>query len=303
VFDVVGFALSRRAKYTGPERRKAKRWRPRPLRLLLSLVVLVAVLYAAALLWLVGQETRIVFDARSTLAASRPSFPYEQIELPRADGRRQFAWAMPVDAAETAPWVLFLHGNAATIASRVNISHYRQLRALGLSVLAPEYRGFGGLDGVPSETSLSGDARAAYDYLRVARGIPPARIVIYGWSLGGAVAVNLASETDQAAVILEGTPASLVAIGQQRYPLFPIRFLMRNPFDVVDKVGRIRSPLLFLHSPEDLVIPMAEGRRLFEAARAAKRFVEMRGGHVDASEVDNVRFESAIEEFLRPLFP
>lgn len=290
-------------KYTGPERRKSGRWRPRPVRVLLALVVLLAVLYGGAILWLVSQETRLVFEARSTLSPSRPAFPYEQVDLPRTDGRRQFAWLMPVDGAAEAPWVIFLHGNAATIASRVNISHYQQLRALGLSVLAPEYRGFGGLDGEPTEKSLSVDARAGYDYLRTARRVSSGRIVIYGWSLGGGVAVNLAAETEQAAVILEGAPASLVAIGQQRYPLFPIRLLMRNPFDVVDRVGRIQSPMLFLHSPDDVVIPLAEGRRLYEAARAVKTFVEVRGGHVDASEADGERFKESIERFLRPLFP
>src|SRR6185295_10073466 len=119
------------------------------------------------------------------------------------------------------------HGNAATIASKVNISHYRQLRSLGLNILAPEYRGFAGLDGVPTEAALATDARAAYDYLRSSRKVPATHIVIYGWSLGAAVAVGLASTVEEGAVILEGAPASLVAIGSRRYPFFPIRLIMR----------------------------------------------------------------------------
>ena len=90
--------------------------------------------------------------------------------------------------SDDGPWALYLHGNAATIASNINISHYRQLRRVGLNVLAPEYRGFGGLDGPPTEAALGADARAAYDYLRGTRGIAASRIVIYGWSLGSAVA-------------------------------------------------------------------------------------------------------------------
>jgi fermentation-respiration switch protein FrsA (DUF1100 family) len=255
--------------------------------------------YAAAVLWLSTQETRMVFEARSTLAAGRPAFPYEQIDLPRADGARQFAWVMRHGTSDAGPWVLYLHGNAATIASKVNISHYGQLRALGLNVLAPEYRGFGGLDGTPTETALEADARAAYDYLRVARHIPPSRIVIYGWSLGAAVAVNLASQVAQAAVILEGAPASLVDIGQRRYPFFPVRLMMRNPFESLHKIERIPSPILFLHSPDDAVIPISEGRRLFDAARSEKTFVEVRGGHVSASEVDAERFYGSIRPFLK----
>ena len=284
--------------YKGPERRLQPRWRPRPVRLILALLLIVAMGYAAAVLYLITQETRLVFQAGRTLSTARPAFPYEQIDVPRSDGERQFAWVMRNGASDNGTWVLFLHGNAATIASRVNIAHYSELRNLGVNVLAPEFRGFGGLEGVPTERVLAADARAAYDYLRTARQIAPSRIVIYGWSLGSAVAVQLASEVEQAAVILEGAPASLVDIGQNRYPFFPIRLLMRNPFESIRRIDRIRAPLLFLHSPEDAVIPIAEGRRLYEAARSEKTFIEVRGGHVDATNVDTKRFYGAIRTFL-----
>jgi fermentation-respiration switch protein FrsA (DUF1100 family) len=260
---------------------------------------LLAAAYLGAMIWLVSQETRIVFEAGRPLGEARPSFPYEQIELRRADGARQFAWTMPQGAdGGDRTWVLYLHGNRATIASRVNIARYQQLRELGLSVFAPEYRGYGGLDGVPSEAGLNADARAAYEHLHGERRVPPERIVIYGWSLGSAVAVDLASQVRSAAVILEGAPASLVAIGQQQYPLFPIRLLMRNPFESIRKIGRIQAPMLFIHSPEDAVIPIAEGRRLFEAAIAPKSFVEVRGGHIYAYEKDRATFLGAIRRFL-----
>ena len=86
--------------------------------------------------------------------------------------------------------------------------------------------------------------------------------MIFGWSLGAAVAVELAVDRRGAGVVLEGAPASIVAIGQQRYPIFPVRWIIRNPFNAIDKVARIRSPLLFLHSPEDAVVPFAEGTAL-----------------------------------------
>ena len=254
--------------------------------------------YAAAVLYLITQETRLVFQAGRTLSAARPDFPYQQIDVPRTDGARQFAWIMRSRNVDDGTWVLFLHGNAATIAARVNIAHYTELRSLGLNVMAPEYRGFAGLDGVPTEAVLAEDARAAYDYLRTTRKIAPSRIVIYGWSLGAAVAVGLASETEQGAVVLEGAPASLVDIGQRRYPFFPIRLIMRNPFESLQRIRRIRAPILFLHSPEDAVIPIEEGRRLYDAAAGEKTFIEVRGGHVDATNVDTERFYSAIRTFL-----
>lgn len=262
------------------------------------LLAVVAIGYAAGVVWLVTQETRIVFRANETLAAGRPPFRYDQIDLPRADGARQFAWIMRRGSSDDRIWALFLHGNAATIASSVNITHYAQLRTLGLNVIAPEYRGFAGLEGVPTEWTLASDARAAYDYLRGTLHVPASRIVIYGWSLGSAVAVDLAADVEQAAVILEGAPASLVDIGRRRYPFFPIRLLMRSPFESIRKIDRIHAPLLFLHSPEDDVIPIEEGRRLYEAARGDKQFVEMRGGHVYASQVDADRFSAAVRAFL-----
>lgn len=266
-------------------------------RLLAGLALLPIVAYAGAMVWLVTQETALIFQAGRPLGDLRPQTPYEQVFLDAETGR-QPAWVMRARAnTETRPWVIYLHGNDANIGTRMNIVHYDQLAKLGLNVLAPEYRGFAGLAGVPTEQGLARDARSAYDYARRHLGAAPQRIVIYGWSLGSAVAVTLASQVDEAAVILEGAPASIVAIGEQRYPFFPIRYLIRNPFESIARIGQVKSPLLFLHSPEDAVIPIAEGRRLFDAAPQPKQFVEVAGGHVYASERDP-RFFPAVRSFL-----
>jgi fermentation-respiration switch protein FrsA (DUF1100 family) len=269
-------------------------------RIAVLLALLVLVIYAAAVLWLLSQETRLVFQAGQPLGERRPQRPFTQARIPRADGLEQFAWIMPHDGdGGSRPWVLFLHGNASTIASRLNILHYEQLRSLGLNVLAPEYRGYAGLDGVPTERALETDARAAYDYARSQLHVPAERLIIFGWSLGSAVAVDLASKVDEAGLIVEGAPASIVDIGQHQYPFFPIRLLMRNPFQSIRKVRDVHSPMLFLHSPEDDLIPIGEGRRLFDAALPPKEFVEVRGGHVYASERDTAVFFGAVRHFLQ----
>jgi fermentation-respiration switch protein FrsA (DUF1100 family) len=249
--------------------------------------------------WLITQETRLVFEAGRSLGDLRPAAPFEDVWIERAGEPRQRLWIMraPVDS-DARPWVLYLHGNAANIASRLNILHCEQLRALGLNVIAAEYRGFGGMEGVPAEAAVNRDARSGYDYLRGPLHADPRRLIVYGWSLGSAVAVDLTANVDEAAVILEGAPASLVAIGARRYPYFPIRLIMRNPFESIKKIDRIGSPVLFVHSPEDAIIPFEEGRRLFEAAPSPKQFVEVAGGHVYASERDP-RFFPAIRSFLQ----
>jgi uncharacterized protein len=268
------------------------------IRVLAGLLLLAIFAYGGAMVWLVVRETTLVFEAGKPLGNLRPRTPFEQVFVDAESGR-QPAWIMraPIEP-DARPWVIFLHGNGANIASRMNILHYEQLSGLGLNVMAPEYRGFAGLQGVPTERGLGRDARAAYDYLRQRLRADPRRIVIYGWSLGSAVAVDLASQVDEAAVVLEGAPASIVAIGQQRYPFFPIRLLIRNPFESIVRIDKVGSPLLFLHSPEDVVVPIAEGRRLFEAAPPPKQFVEVRGGHVYASEKDP-QFFPAVRSFLR----
>jgi pimeloyl-ACP methyl ester carboxylesterase len=269
-------------------------------RALVAVLLLAVLAYGGAMVWLAANETRLVFHAITELGDRRPSEPYEQIDRAPAEGGPIYAraWVLPAAApADSRTWVIFLHGNDSNIGSRLNILHAEQLRALGLSVIAPEYRGFGGLDGVPTEDGLAQDAQRWYDFLRNQKQVEPRRIVIYGWSLGSAVAVTLASRVEEAAVILEGAPASVVAIGQQQYPYFPIRLLIRNPFESILRVGRVRSPMLFLHSREDAVIPFAEGQRLFAAAPQPKQFVEVSGGHVYASERDP-RFFPAIRAFL-----
>lgn len=269
-------------------------------RAIVAIGITAALGYGAAVGYLMTQETRLVFAAGRPLAESRPSGAFDQVDITRADGQRQFGWVLKnAEHGDSAPWLLFLHGNRATIASRVNIVRYEQLRALGLNVFTPEYRGFGGLDGVPTEASVSADARYGYEYVRQQLGIPPERIVIYGWSLGSAVAVNVASDVPSAAVILEGAPASLVAIGERQYPWMPIRLVMRNPFESILKIKKIKAPMLFLHSPTDTVIPIEEGRRLYDAAPEPKQFVEISGGHIRPAEEDGARMFNAVREFLQ----
>jgi fermentation-respiration switch protein FrsA (DUF1100 family) len=271
-------------------------------RVVFAVLALAVLAYGGAMLWLVTQETRLVFQNDAPLGDRRPAKPYTQIDWNDGEGSHQHAgraWIVPsTDAPERKPWLIFLHGNASNIASRLNILHYERLRALGVNVFAPEYRGYAGLEGTPSESGLAEDARLAYQQLRRQQKVDPNRIIIYGWSLGSAVAVNLASHVDEAAVILEGAPASIVAIGQRRYPYFPIRLLIRNPFESIARIDKIGSPVLFLHSREDEVIPFAEGRRLFDAAPQPKQFVEVSGGHVYASEKDP-QFFPAIRAFLQ----
>jgi fermentation-respiration switch protein FrsA (DUF1100 family) len=266
-------------------------------RALLVLVVLAAVLYGGAIAWLMANETRLVFVAQP-LGQLRPSAPFEEIAVPGESGLRQLIWVMrSPDASAARPWLFFLHGNASTVASRMNILHYERLRRLGFNVVTAEYRGYGGMEGVPTEAGIESDARAAFETVSERFQLDPRRVVVYGWSLGSAVAIDLAGHVQPAAVILEGAPASIMAIGQQRYPIFPVRQIMRNPFESILKIHSVTSPKLFLHSRDDELVPIEEGRRLFDAAPAPKQWVEVTGGHIYAAERDPAFF-AHVESFL-----
>lgn len=228
------------------------------------------------MLWLRTLEDQLVYYPTRILIATPDDYglPYQEFELKTEDGVRINAWAIP--ASDDAPWLVYFHGNGQ------NISHYlgftRRLHGFGLNVLMPEYRGYGQSEGTPSEEGLYTDARAAYVYLQ-GQGISSDRIVLYGFSLGSGVAVNLAQEHKVAAVILEAPFTSLPDVARDVYRVVP-RFLMRNRFDTLAKIERVHAPLLIMHGRPDRVVPFRHGIRLYEAANEPKVFLELAGDHV-----------------------
>jgi fermentation-respiration switch protein FrsA (DUF1100 family) len=207
---------------------------------------------------------------------------------------------MPADSA-TGYWLLICHGNAGNISEVGRPYHYAGLRALGLSLFAFDYRGYGESEGMPSEAGLYRDADAAYRYLRETMAVPPSRIVVFGHSLGSAVAVELVSRVPAAGLVLDGALTSVIERAQELFPYAPVRWVARSRYPSIERVGRLSLPKLFLHAQGDEVIPLAHGRRLFEAAAEPKEFVALRGGHGDAFEVDSAAYFGAIGRFVSAL--
>lgn len=255
------------------------------------------------LLWIF--ESRLIYfpGQQRTLVAppARLDLPVERVEFSTDDEITLVGWAMPAGENSTGLWLLICHGNAGNLSEFDRPLHYVGLRRLGLSLLAYDYRGYGESGGAPSEQGLYRDADAAYRYLRRTRGVPADRIVVFGHSLGSAVAIDLASRAPAAGLIVEGALTSAVDRGQELYPYIPVRRLARSRFGSLDKVAGISVPKLFLHATGDDVIPLAHGRRLFEAAREPKTFVELEGGHADAFDVDSARYYASIARFLTVL--
>jgi fermentation-respiration switch protein FrsA (DUF1100 family) len=278
----------------------------RAIRLLLVVFIVVAVGYAAILIWFRWNEDAILFHPdRGGLAAAplRLNLDSRDVPLRSLDTVRLVARLIPPPAnvpADAAAWILYFHGSSGNVGTLGYNQAWARFRRLGLGVLAVDYRGYGQSGDKPSEVGLYRDADAAYAYLTDTLHVPPSRVVIYGYSLGSAVAIDLASRVPAAGLIVEGAFLSIPARGAELYPFLPVAWLARNRFASVEKISRVRMPKLFIHARLDADVPIAHGRRLFDLAEPPKYFQDVAGGHVNAYEVDPGFFR-AVARFIAGL--
>lgn len=262
--------------------------------------VAVVLAYGSAIAWLMVNEVALVF------APNRKTYPLapdvaariEHVTRTTRGGAPGLLWVMRQPRETDARWVIFLHGNRANVGTPENVSRYRQLQGLGLSVVAPEYPGFGPLAGEPSEVGAVNAARDAWDWLR-STGVPATHIAVYGWSLGSGVATHLARAVDERALVLEGAFTGVDDRGSELYPWLPIRLIIRNPFASRERIANIGSPLLLLHARDDEVIPFSHGEHLLQAARPPKRLVVLKGGHINPNVRDEATYLDALRQFFR----
>ena len=206
-------------------------------------------------------------------------------------------WIRRVEGGVDDPVLLFFHGNAGNLSHRAELLFEFATR-VPAQVFVVGYRGYGRSEGRPSEDGLYLDARAAWRHLAVEDGLPPDRIVIFGKSLGGAVAIDLATEVEPAGLIVESSFTSISDMAGKHYPFVP-KFMIRTRMNSLAKIRTISCPKLFIHSKADRVVPYALGRRLFEAAPEPKRFHEVLGaGHNETWLVGGNAYFDKLTEFV-----
>ena len=276
-------------------------------RIVQGIVALVVLAYAGATAYLKVNETGLVFhpDER-TVAEPGAKFALHQqpVRYTSTDGTTLSAWIVPAAPADSSGmWMVICHGNYGNIGYGQRPEYMAYMRDLGINLFAFDYRGFGASEGAPNEVGVYEDAVASYRYLTDSLHVPPAHIVIFGHSLGSGVAIELATRVPAAALIVEGAYTSVINRGQELYPYLPVKLVATQRFASIDKIGRVTIPKLFLHSPTDDVIPIAHGRALFAAAQEPKRFVEVKGGHMDAYAIDKPTYYGAIADIVRSVTP
>lgn len=200
---------------------------------------------------------------------------FEEVRTTTADGIELHGWFVPAAAADRA--VLFCHGNAGNISHR--LEHLKILHDLGLAVLLFDYRGYGRSSGAPSERGTYLDAHAAWSYLTERKGFAPGQIVVFGESLGGAIAAELARTTDPAALILLAAFTSAPDLARRYYWYLPVRLLARFHYPTSEFVADVRAPVLVIHSRDDEIAPFSHGQQLFRSAGGPKQFLEILGDH------------------------
>jgi uncharacterized protein len=254
-----------------------------------AVAILVYALLVLAL-FLAQRSLQYPVQTRQATAAEAGLTDFRDIALVTPDGERLIGWWKPPQPGRTL--VLYFHGNASSLWGLRE--RMRALGATGRGVLVVAYRGYSGSTGSPTEEGLRHDARTAYEWAR--NGYEPSRIVLYGESLGSAVAVRLATERPVGGVILDGAFTSAAAVARLAYWYVPVSWLMRDQFHSVDVIAGLKAPLLALHGDADATIPLRFGEELFAAAPAPKQFVRLPGaGHGAVLENGGA---AAVESFL-----
>ena len=256
--------------------------------------------------------------------ANLPPGRVHHISVSADDGIQLYGWHVLADGrsahnrddcdrqlAKGGPLVLFFSGNAGNRCYR--IPDLTTFTRLGVDVFLVDYRGYGENEGSPSEEMLAADARAVWNYTVERRKVVPNRIVLYGESLGGGVAVRLAAEMSEAGsppggLLLRSTFSSLTDTATYHYPWLPVRLLLVDRYPSAKRIGAVTCPLLLVHGRRDTIVPIEIGRKLFEAAPQKssigieKRFVELpTTDHNDVLSTAGDEFQDAICQFLKTM--
>ncbi|NEO73266.1 alpha/beta fold hydrolase [Moorena sp. SIO3H5] len=269
----------------------------------------IAIAYALVCTSVLLLQHRLIFCPSSGTENTPADFglPYEEVWLPistKGKVEKIHSWWIPSDSPDSKV-MLYLHGNACDIGAYLEIA--QRLHQVGLSLLLIDYRGYGRSEGkFPRESQLYEDAQVGWDYLVQQRGINPQDIFVYGYSLGGAIGIDLAVRNrEMAGLILEGSFTSMrdMADYEGKYGFLPINLLLTQRFDSISKIKSIQTPILVIHAINDTTVPASMSQVLFDAATVPKQlWLVPDAGHNDLTTVATSEYQQKIREFVTQVY-
>lgn len=244
-------------------------------------------------------ESQIFYpDPLLICTPSEVRLDYEDIWFDTRDEVRLHGWMIP--SPHSSALMLFCHGNAGNVSHRVD--NLRRLHDNGLNVFIFDYRGYGQSNGHITEAGFYMDAEAAYEEARKYATARNLKLVIFGRSLGGTAAVHLGAHFACSGLILESAFTHMAAMARVHFPLPVPEGLLRHKLNALDKVSRVKAPVLFFHGDLDNIVPINLGRELFDATNAPKEFMTLPGaGHNDTYFVGGQKYFDKMREFVDSL--
>jgi len=264
--------------------------------LVLFPIVLVAAYLLVAIIMYFYQDKMVFVPSRNNvLTPDEIGLEFEEVRLQVSEQESIHGWYFPVDTS--ASTVLFCYGNAGNKSRRTTSILF--FTELGVNLAIFDYRGYGQSDGSPGEQNCYDDVKKVYDWLVNEKNIPPAKIIIFGRSLGGAIATELAARVQCAGLIVESSFTNIAQISQLMFPYFFADKLTKFSFDTIAKIRNINCPLLVTHSTDDELIPFSMGQQLFEKGAEPKYFFEFTGRHNDRDYLRDSSYIQTVKEFIQ----
>jgi len=265
--------------------------------MLLSIAVVLFIAYCGLGLTLYLMQSVFLYGPvrEVTYTPDDLGLDFESVAFKTSDGLRLTGWYVPAENSKLT--ILFCHGNGG------NIMHYLDsvniFYNLGLNCFIFDYRGYGGSEGKPNEEGTYLDAAAAYKWLTEEKKVSPDDIIVFGRSLGGTIAAQLAGKVEVLALFIESSFTSYVDIGRKFYPYMPIRWFASFSYRTIDYVKQVHCPVMVIHSRNDEIVPFVFGLQLYEAANEPKELVEIFGSHNDGFLVSSEIYKSAWVNWLK----
>jgi uncharacterized protein len=250
-------------------------------------------------LWGCPMEHRLIFHPNARIDRTPRDFGllFDDVFFVTSDEVRLHGWFVPYRDAQTT--LLWFHGNAGNVSHRLeNIKLLHDNVKVNIFIF--DYRGYGLSEGTVSETGTYLDGEAAIEYLRRHRSVESKNLVLFGRSLGAAVAIEMATRTEAlSAVILESPFASIRDMAREIFPSLPIGSLIRTQYNVAEKIRGIKTPLLVLHGDRDEVVPFSQGKKVYDAAPQPKTFYAIVGArHNDTYRVGGDSYFEAFRKHI-----